>query len=106
MIDVGALRHGLRLGQTPRMWVKGTLRDFVNSVFPPSTTLSDDLKLEKLFNARNLERVAGIQVVWTSNIADHLQLEDDDTSVRIFSHASFLELHRDWYVWRFQITFD
>ena len=96
MIDVGGLRQGLRLGQTPRIWVNGSLGEFIKSVFPPSTVLSDDLKLEKLFNARNLERVAGIQIIWTSNVADHLQLEDDDTSVRLFSHASFLRLHHDW----------
>jgi hypothetical protein len=88
MIDVGGLRQGLRLGQTPRIWTYGPLREFVNSVFPPPV-LSEEVKLEKIFNARNLERVAGIQVIWTSNIADHLQLEDDDTSVRLFSHASF-----------------
>jgi hypothetical protein len=97
MIDVGGLRQGLRLGQTPRIWTYGPLREFVSSVFPPPV-LSEDVKLEKIFNARNLERIAGIQVIWTSNIADHLQLEDDDSSVRLFSHASFLELHRDWYV--------
>lgn len=74
------------------------LREFISSVFPQSPVLLDEVKLERLFNARNLERVAGIQVIWTSNIADHLQLEDDDTSVRLFSHASFLELHRYWYV--------
>lgn len=42
-----------------------------------------------MFTARNLERVAGIRVIWTSNLADHLHLEDDDTSVRIFYHVSF-----------------
>jgi hypothetical protein len=60
--------------------------------------LSSEIKLERVSNARNLERVAGIQVIWSSNIADHLQLEDDDTSVRLFLHASFLELDGDWYV--------
>jgi hypothetical protein len=49
--------------------------------------LSDHVKLERLFTARNIERVADIQVIWTSNLADHLQLEDDDTKVRLFSHA-------------------
>ncbi|KAH8787220.1 hypothetical protein BGZ57DRAFT_736592, partial [Hyaloscypha finlandica] len=55
----------------------------------------DHVKLERLFTARNIERLADIQVIWTSNLADHLQLEDDDTKVRLFSHTSFLELHRD-----------
>lgn len=82
------------MGQVPRVWNNGSLRDFVKSTFPTIKELPDDLKLERMFTARNLERVAGIQVIWTSNLADHLQLEDDDTSVRIFSHVSFLEVQR------------
>lgn len=96
MIDVGTLQHGIRLGQVPRAWNNGSLRDFVKSIFPTTKELPDDLKLERMFTARNLERVAGIQVIWTSNLADHLQLEDDDTSVRIFSHVSFLEVQSKW----------
>jgi hypothetical protein len=90
MMDVGGLRQGLRLGQTPLMWVNGSLRDFINSVFPARAILTDDIKLERLFTARNLERVAGIQVIWTNNTADHLQLEGDDTSVRLFSPCFLL----------------
>jgi hypothetical protein len=96
MIDVGGLRDGIRLGQVSRDWTSGSLRDFIKSTFPCTSELSDHVKLERLFTARNIERVADIQVIWTSNLADHLQLEDDDTKVRLFSHASFLELHRHW----------
>jgi hypothetical protein len=98
MIDVGELRKGLRLGQVPRTWDNGSLREFVKSTFPMDRELPDEIKLEKLFNARNLERVASIQVIWTNNLADHLQLQDDDQSVKLFSHVSFLELHRNWLV--------
>jgi hypothetical protein len=97
MIDVGELRQGVRLGQTPRTWTHGTLKEFVSSCFPKTVQL-ERVKLEKIFNARNLEHIAGIQVIWTSNMADHLQLEDDDTRVKLFSHASFLDLHRTSYV--------
>ncbi|KAE9365104.1 hypothetical protein N431DRAFT_496266 [Stipitochalara longipes BDJ] len=95
MIDVGGLRQGIKLGQISRNWTHGSLKDFINSTFPSTKELSDNVKLERLFTARNIEWVADIQVIWTSNLADHLQLEDDDTKVRIFSHASFLELHRE-----------
>lgn len=97
MIDIGGLRSGVRLGQVSRVWASAELRDFIKSTFLVTKEKSN-MKLEKLFTARNLERVAGMQVIWTSNIADHLLLEDDDTSVRIFSHASFLELHKNWQV--------
>ena len=93
MIDIGYLQSGVRLGQVPRVWAAGELRDFIKSTFP-ITKQEPEVKLERLFTACNLEQIAGIQVIWTSNIADHLVLEDDDTSVRIFSHASFLELHK------------
>jgi len=96
MIDIGGLRSGLKLGQTSRNWTTGSLRDFLDSTFPINKELDDHVKLERLFTARNIERVADIQIIWTSNLADHLQLEDDDTKVRLFSHASFLELQQDW----------
>ena len=96
MIDVGGLRTGIKLGQVSRNWTNGSLRAFIESTFPCTKEELDHVKLERLFTARNLERVADIQVIWTSNLADHLQLEDDDTKVRLFSHASFLELHREW----------
>jgi hypothetical protein len=96
MIDVGGLRNGIKLGQVSRSWTSGSLKNFIKLTFPCTNELSDHVKLERLFTARNIERVADIQVIWTSNLADHLQLEDDDTKVRLFSHASFLELHRQW----------
>jgi hypothetical protein len=97
MIDVGGLRQGPRLGQNPRTWTQGSLREFVSSSFPQSV-LSDDVELGWMFNVRNLERVTDLRVIWTSNLADHLRLQDDEMSVRVFYHASFLELHREWYV--------
>jgi hypothetical protein len=38
--------------------------------------------------------MAGLEIVWTDNLADHLRLTDDDTKVHIFHHASFLEIQR------------
>lgn len=33
MKDVGTLQHGVRLGQVPRVWNNGSLRDFVKPTF-------------------------------------------------------------------------
>lgn len=96
MVDVGGLRHGIRVGQIHRDWISGSLKAFMSKTFPISRELTEDVKLEKLFTARNLQRFASIQVIWTNNLADHLQLEDDDTTIKLFSHVSFLELHRNW----------
>jgi hypothetical protein len=74
MIDVGGLASGIRLGQVSRNWTHGSLKDFIKSTFPDNKELPDNVKLERLFTARSLEWVADIQVIWTSNLADHLQL--------------------------------
>jgi hypothetical protein len=58
--------------------------------------MSESVKLEKIFNARNLEHIAGIKVRWTSNLADHLRMRDDDTAVELFHYASFLRFHQTW----------
>jgi len=56
--------------------------------------MKDHVKLEKIFNAMNLEHIAGIEVRWTSNLADHLRMRDDDKAVEIFHYATFLRLHQ------------
>jgi len=76
-------------------WDEGpSLREFVWASFKPRGVLNQQhVKLEKFFNAKDLERIAGIRIKWTHNFADHLRiLDDDDTQVAIFHHVSFLEV--------------
>lgn len=96
MVDVGSLQYGLS-GQAPLRWRDGPLFDFVHARFsPPQPTGHDKrVKFDKIFNARNLGRVAGIQIIWTNNLADHLLMKDEDTRVAIFHHVSFLEHQRE-----------
>jgi hypothetical protein len=49
----------------------------------------------KSFNARQLTRVAGFEIIWTSNLLDHLLVQDDDDKVKIhiFHHVKVLENH-------------
>lgn len=71
-----------------------SLRDFLEAYFapdPPSHASTETVKLEKIFKASNLCRIAGLHIVWTDNLADHLRLSDDDTRVHVFHHASFLQ---------------
>jgi hypothetical protein len=93
----------MRVGHLPNQfsaykalsWDEGSsLREFVWASFKPRGALDHDyVKLKKSFNARNLERIAGIRIKWTNNFADHLRiLDDDDTQVAVFHHASFLEI--------------
>jgi hypothetical protein len=64
---------------------------------PPACT-HRHIKLEKQFNALNLQRIGGIRISWTDNLADHLRMMDDDKTVAVFYHASFLEYQKQKYV--------
>jgi hypothetical protein len=84
-------------GETKLNWKDGTVKDLANREIVRQITLKESVKLEKIFNARNLERIAGVEIRWTSNLADHLRMRDDDTAVEIFHYASFLRFHQNWY---------
>lgn len=91
MMDIGALRYGFS-GRIGLLWRQGSLKDFVHDHFNVPVMLDHDVKLEKMFNARNLGRTAGIQIVWTDNLADHLRvIYEGEKTVAIFHHASFLK---------------
>ncbi|KAI9150681.1 hypothetical protein HJFPF1_10457 [Paramyrothecium foliicola] len=71
------------------------LKDFMAASFEPGHAFSDTgVKLEKIFTATNLQRIAGLDIVWTDNLVDHLRLTDDDSRVHVFHHASFLETQK------------
>ena len=99
MIDVGKLQHSLVPGQKPLLWERGTLKSFIEERFGLPTGSSPNrivrVKLDRLFTARNLERIVGVQIVWTDNLSDHLRLTMDDTQIAIYHHATFLEHHKD-----------
>ncbi|KAK7920705.1 hypothetical protein PG985_008727 [Apiospora marii] len=73
-------------------WSSGTLKDFISGQFTKTTTLkADRLRLQKTFDAWALWVVAGIQISFTSNLADHLLLTDDDTTLQVFHQVTFLK---------------
>ncbi|RFU76143.1 hypothetical protein TARUN_6085 [Trichoderma arundinaceum] len=82
-------------GLTAVPWKRGSLNGALAKYFCPQRTLqADRSKLGKVFTARNLSRIAGIEIRWTTNLADHLRLVDDDQVVFIFHYASFLQLQK------------
>ena len=91
-LSIGSLQRSVTPGSTIS-WNHGRLADTLIDVLSPKFKLSDSVKFPKAFNAANLEKIAGIEVVWTSNLADHLCLKEDDTKVMLYHQASFLELH-------------
>jgi hypothetical protein len=100
MISTGEFRrigHSMIVsGETRFDWKAGNIKALVESHFTPQTSMKESVKLEKIFNARNLEHIAGLEIRWTNNLADHLRMRDDDTAVEIFHHASFLRSHHNW----------
>lgn len=100
MMDIGNVVHAVT-GRKALRWDKGSLREWLERYFDldASTRLGDErVKLEKGFHVRNLERIAGLQVVFTDNLADHLRLSNDDKVVEIFHQVSFLEYQRHEFV--------
>ncbi|KAI1427568.1 hypothetical protein F5Y12DRAFT_159542 [Xylaria sp. FL1777] len=94
MCDCGISSHGFS-GSTEIQWKDDSLREFLANYFGDQPILShENIKLEKTFKARNFGRIAGLEIIWTDNLVDHLRLTDDDTKVHIFHHASFLESQR------------
>lgn len=95
MIDCGSI--GLVFSRkTEISWTDGSIRDCLETHFSEAPVLShNNVKLQKNFTARNLCRIAGMGIIWTDNLIDHLRLTEDDTKVHIFHHASFLDYQRE-----------
>ena len=84
---------GLELGQTPVWHDDSTLRQFMETILPRKI----DSKWEEqpgvcsAIPARRLIRLGGLRMVLTSNIDEHLSIEDD--TMMIFGHMPFLWEH-------------
>ena len=94
-ISIDSLPHFFTPGYFIRWQGDQCLTDAVGKELSPKSQTTETIKLPKVFTAANLEKIAGIQVQWTSNLADHLSLKDDDKKVMFFHQASFLELSRE-----------
>jgi len=55
-----------------------------------ASTISEDIVFDEEFTANNLKRFAGLEIIWTDNLAEHLHLSSDRRRLSIFHHATFL----------------
>ncbi|KAI9788769.1 MAG: hypothetical protein M1816_006550 [Peltula sp. TS41687] len=95
MLSIGTFQQSLSPSQGIIWTDDGKLGDVVAARFSPhNNLLQDQVKLPMTFTAENLERMAGIRIAWTSDLAEHLALREDDTKVVLFHQASILELHK------------
>ncbi|KAK4208661.1 hypothetical protein QBC37DRAFT_353187, partial [Rhypophila decipiens] len=93
MVELGSFDHAPPLISPPTgcHWNEGTIKEHIDRCFPVNPALGHEgAKLGTIFNAPNIERIAGIEILWTDNLADHLRLTNNDKQVAVFHHASFL----------------
>jgi hypothetical protein len=83
-----------------RVWKEDdSLCKFVKDLFPDTSprdqqqakTEDEDLS----FNAHSLYRIGGVDLVWTSQLNEHLLLNPKTSQLFVFKHASFLGRRRD-----------
>ncbi|KAH7310192.1 hypothetical protein BKA65DRAFT_414092 [Rhexocercosporidium sp. MPI-PUGE-AT-0058] len=96
MVHVGIVQRGVT-GQTALLWREGCLKDCVAAHFQYQRVLTDRVKFERVFNARNIDRIAGVSIRWTPNLVDHLKFIEDGKKpvLHVFHHAAFLNYHQD-----------
>lgn len=92
MVDVGQLPHSVQ-GWAPITWSDAdlNLQTVLEEFFHGNTSAATGIKFNEGFTARNFQRFAGLRIRWTNNLANHLRLMDNDTTLCIFHHVCFLK---------------
>ena len=63
MVQVGDPSHYALTRCDRLLWEQGSIQSFMDNLFQPQVALATDrTKLENLFNARNLERISGLEI--------------------------------------------
>lgn len=98
MIDIGPLPYGIQ-GRAALPWDdKGSnLQTILAEYFQKAPPVAGKVKFGCDFTVFNIHRFGGLKIQWTNNLANHLRLMDDDTTLCIFHHVTFLR-HQDRFV--------
>ncbi|KAI9147068.1 hypothetical protein HJFPF1_13099 [Paramyrothecium foliicola] len=96
MCDFGQV-HNESLSRYNVEWeTTSHLRSFVQSYFGNNRPrLQERPRLPKKFDAWSIERIGGITLRFTADLLDHLRLVDDDRTLLIFHHVSFLRFQME-----------
>jgi hypothetical protein len=93
MLKIGKVKHQ----SNPRGtldWKEGSIHDFISEHFAEAPVLScDGVRLPKAFDAWSIDKIGGIDIEFTNNLADHL-LFVGDSKILIFHQATFLEFQQ------------
>jgi len=90
MLEVGQLQNVFQ-SREPQTWKDQSLKDYLTGVFVPGRSDIVHVRLEESFNIQSLQRLANLEIEWTNDLMSHLSLTNDDKTVLIFHHVSFLE---------------
>ena len=94
MLSIGRFSGDVSYDEPVSWDDKESLNDVIRKYLPSKSLSQEMVKLPQTFTAAHLERIGGIEVIWTSNLADHLLLKDDDTKLMLFHQISILQLHK------------
>lgn len=96
MLDFAANPPNAISGTMKVMWTHDTAKSSIEKHFSHEPEPHESfVYLDQGFTGYNIEQIAGIKIVWTDNLADHLRLVESDTKVAIFHHVTFLECQED-----------
>ncbi|KAJ4369236.1 hypothetical protein N0V83_006321 [Neocucurbitaria cava] len=91
MVDIGPLPYCVQ-GRAPILWSNANsgLNSVLEEYFQKSSTSEQEIKFGEDFTAFNIQQFAGLQIQWTNNLANHLRVMDNDTTLCLFYHVTFL----------------
>ncbi|KAK2033069.1 hypothetical protein LX32DRAFT_610940 [Colletotrichum zoysiae] len=98
MLDVGGHQFEVFRSNTLEWPEDQTLRQAVRQFFEQQRGVlePEGAVLGKIFTARNLWLIGGLKIHWTTNLADHLRLSDEDQTISIFHLQSFLQFNESF----------
>jgi hypothetical protein len=101
MVDIGPTSDNRTQGPAPLPWINddADLSTILAKHFVRSSIDSGKTKFSEEFTAFNIRRLAGLEIRWTENLADHLRLIENDRTLCVFHHVTFLK-HRIRYTGR------
>lgn len=90
MLEIGQLQSVFQSRELP-IWKHQSLRDYLAGLLDPGRPVIDHIRLEESFNVQSLQKLANLKIEWTNDLMSHLSLINDDKTVLVFHHVTFLE---------------
>ena len=94
MLGTGSDKTRLYPGRSSLVWADSeSLDGFIQKCFAteaPENCMQIESSVPSSLNAHSLKFIGGFDIIWTDCLADHLILNDDLDTIRLYHHASVL----------------